>query len=1687
MTKQSHVVKHCLTFFFVIGLFKTTFSMTAESRSRLRSSRESNDLGSLTDLPSQGVLAEQVLEESPSGLETQKPIRELPPGKGDPVKPTVADGAFEFGKSYLVFEGTREQFVTTQIGQVNFEIAARNTESIATVGENGFASWDSKRSSSVSKSTITRRELRTITDMVPNKADTKSIASLKVVQTGSLREEKQRYEESLALKTIQVSNNHNFAGFDGICHNLITSAETWMPKMFAHLFVSSDNNVSVREEKAILATFYPHREEMNGYLDQLKVYPGLIDTLTFLYVPVQVRSLIDAINDLYGRKYPITLKVEALALKNPMVKSYVDRWSSTVVEYQKYASFGSLYYNELSEQVYPILDLQGDGALTDSDVKTSGNFVTKFMRVSKDYNDDLATLNPHICGVLREIIYTFAGEAGHRSKFDASVKMVYESPVEERIEFRVFSTAFLEAFWPTLASDKAKAAKCEGSDPKDKNLQLVEMIFFARTGRLLSEFAELSKSLLAPKSAWHEVLRAVRVSVGSPVKEVADYHHYVLASRFHTAELLVSETLGFRDSAVLFHPEFFQDLLAFDSRFSGKNFGEARVTLDQIQEYMYFDGSDGATTDVDRGFLIYRDIVVNLYKLYVVVGRSGKIKAQSTRKEIWEALCNQVSDKAFFESERDSYADLFPVDTFMPLYYETLTVIGVKGKEAGATECFEPKQPIERLKLRIARPEPVPPPKSTIVVLEWIAKWLLSVSIEGRKTTLKEKLIAIGWNVKKCPLGKFRNFEYTRTTHAALQRSVSDSGDVEKVQKETSRVQVRFTKDCTTEFAVSLEKVIVEFGFKAFKNSPAIPKMHWEIMQILLWVLSTFDVVVRKLAWQVVVQWVLGFRKLPKPLDEDRRLMAILVFQQLEDRVIRKLDYFDTAGLYGAISHLATGPDKPGMGRNNKWTEEQGDNLEKFLPVSMMNPLMLQLDLYYLGYVAAGVTRADLRSSDDQKAFGTNKRYMEESLDFLFQSITYKAKGLKSKVWSLKDMHGKINACHGTLYRSKATKAVVPKFECKKEADCDAADNDYKDCDVDFLLEVAFSLNSMPLLIHSVGVFNVKNYLHPYFRDGENSLRGMRTNFIFAKMIRALQAMRLTLDENVDNPVSAITYAMDRTVQCISPDAIFDKSYDQKERCIFSPRMYADIYWQLKFAYAVQFPHSETDLHFFDPSKPIFGTAQLLALASIQKGVGRAFRTLCEMEQYAAKKPQICILFDSLEFLLQSSSVEARVEDTDVFISFLERLAERTKTPASRARSLMLLLETFETVQVLYGDDSDMANSLREQLNPVSNVDNLSLEQLAEVKQSPLFENFLIGKAETDFKKVLTDYLFFAVNKQKVSPEERGFKSGIMGLGKEVVTAATFKRNPKLKLEMVGMMYGDRTMVETIVNSWVDLHFFLDIASIEYDSDDIKQLIDESAECNHTPDCIYRVFKSEGEEEDLSLTANLMNSPGENQYEPVEQEDQPDCESFPEDCNDREEDSENDFDQFSKEWERRGFEQEVADEYIETQRIETLKVFKFESTEKSTELMFGDEYSSIEGNGINFEVPQGSIIYNQQEKAKLIQSRANSFVKDLNDEELEDDESNGDRQESIFRYDTGAVAYNEDFLEFLEGQIEDPASGYQKHESFGSDTLEAVNNEMLEKIEGVREEATSVTKIYKAFKISKNPVVTKNLEWIEKA
>ena len=40
---------------------------------------------------------------------------------------------------------------------------------------------------------------------------------------------------------------------------------------------------------------------------------------------------------------------------------------------------------------------------------------------------------------------------------------------------------------------------------------------------------------------------------------------------------------------------------------------------------------------------------------------------------------------------------------------------------------------------------------------------------------------------------------------------------------------------------------------------------------------------------------------------------------------------------------------------------------------------------------------------------------------------------------------------------------------------------------------------------------------------------------------------------------------------------------------------------------------------------------------------------------------------------------------------------------------------------------------------------------------------------------------------------------------------------------------------------------------------------------------------------------------------------------------------------------------------------------------------------------------------------------------------------------------------------------------------------------MLEKIEGVREEATSVTKIYKAFKISKNPVVTKNLEWIEKA
>lgn len=381
---------------------------------------------------------------------------------------------------------TKADFISSKILELGQTVKMRSSQTLATVGEQAAISDEDPKSTLNSKTTITTADLEAVQGMVanPNDATFKKAVNLKMVEMGVLQNEKNRDMETLALKTIQVSENRNFEGFTGICHDKIETADKWLPELFAYLFVASDNNVNVREEKMILATFYPHREEMKAYLETLKTFPALIDQLTFLFVPIQVKSLIVAISEMYGKPVAITLKLEGMVAKNAALKSYVDRWSTTVVDYQKYQSFGTLYYNELSEQVYPIVPFKGDDALGDKTLKDSGGFTKKLeMKANKEYGEDLKALNPHICGVLREIIYTFAGEQSRKSLFESKVKMTYETQNDERIEFRVFSVAFLNAFWPTLVSVNSRAEKCQGSDPKDLNSQIVEMIFFARTGK----------------------------------------------------------------------------------------------------------------------------------------------------------------------------------------------------------------------------------------------------------------------------------------------------------------------------------------------------------------------------------------------------------------------------------------------------------------------------------------------------------------------------------------------------------------------------------------------------------------------------------------------------------------------------------------------------------------------------------------------------------------------------------------------------------------------------------------------------------------------------------------------------------------------------------------------------------------------------------------------------------------------------------------------------------------------------------------------------------------------------------------------------------------------------------------------------------------------------------------------------
>ena len=1222
--------------------------------------------------------------------------------------------------------------------------------------------------------------------------------------------------------------NSNFQNFRDVCKAEISNPDNFIIGYFAFEFVDFDNKNDASKSLNLLSKVKVHTVKMATYQSTLGSYQKLVDDVYMKYVPARLLKLLSLFYDQMSMKD--VCKV-ILASSDPRTTEYVREWQNMSINLDQYFNFGQIFYGELLIQ--NDTDLQ---KTIDSRINQMESKVSKLVVSNAKYKEDLEELNGCVCATLKEIVYNFAGQVLRVSSFKAKFEEVSINPDIQKAQFKEYAIKFFNAFSQTLTSFSPK--KC-GVDPITS---IREMIFYARTDKFLTDpsLSLLQKSITIPDNIWTSFFGMFSSIKQSFFRTIIEYDSYILDTNT-MSDSLFDQMLKYRETTIPFHPEFFQLMVNIKTYSLDVQILPQQISILELKLYFINweknEIEEEANKSIMAGRVFIRDIWVYLYKIYMFLRAEGHIKQKSTLKQIFEEMCKFLQEKSFFDTKPSQlYLELFEQASYSSYYPHLASYLAELAAENGVTECI--KSEIAPVLSSIPAKSPGKP---FIKIHKIIIFYFQKLIIEEAKTNFKKELIKIGWSVSTCPTGKMSKFDYEKsdvnfkTVVTKKYSKATDKLDLYKKLKE--RKVYRYIPECVNPFFTKFDLVLREFGLKPFKDKPRTEKIHEDIIRIILEVADEQVYESKGLMMHVIIRWISSFRVVKTKIDLDIQKLVFLMFEVVENRVLKMLNYYEVAGFYGLLSRVLTGDNEANVRKSSKKNLEWA-RFENLMRLKDNKRDLLRTDIFYLVHQAILLTAPE---KGKEKIFQTNIENAKELSYLMFTKIgVYETDVLKQKAGlDLDSYKENIYNCRRNLFLKEGKK--VDEKECQNN-ECQMAENTFALCDINFALKIIGYLHSMPIMIYSVPVFDTHNYFHKYFTKVKFG-SGLSDKTTLTKLYRQLQVIRLSTDAQV----SDIPYfVLDRVMECVTETSIFGAKRNQKAFCIFSPRTYANMYWIMKFTFVVNYSYLMFDLNFYDNKLPVFGTTELMLNVFTYPEMETEFDGICNEIMIKEPMVPICKLKSVIKvFISISGNSDHKALDPNDLFDQLNEILESKVSDSLHQTGRFIVLEALYVLEQLDGKYQKGNNEVMSILNYRSFMS--AFEETNAKKYNQKYDLFLIDQTKLDQVKLFQTYLYYSNIKKRIKPIEQAFRDAIttIGCGPNLGDIAKYKSHNMYSIYKMLLMYSPNIQfTECIANKLIENKVFLAVAIFEIENDLLNmELNDLQTSCPVLSiGCFYQVI-----------------------------------------------------------------------------------------------------------------------------------------------------------------------------------------------------------------------------------------------------
>ena len=1285
----------------------------------------------------------------------------------------------------------------------------------------------------------------------------------RIIKTEQINEYLKKEDEDM-LKPYNPQRFEDL-GYQNICKKEIMDSENLVAEYFATKFVESTSLFESRNYMTIKEPFTNHLKLIEGYSEKISKQMSLVDQVYYWYLPIRIKPLLNE----FVVKFQFV--IDNGIIISSSLKDYQVEWEREGLYPQDYQKLATLFYKEYQLQkatVVPNDEVNLNLIVSDYDFLSTKHTLktlkfeqifSKMKILDPEYKERLEKLNKAICVKLIEIVYLMCADTEHISAFQSRIGGINGNQDVEYRDRREIAQQFFISFYSTLTTDTPQDCKFEKN--KENFMTYEEILFKARYNININdeEYKVFKTTFLGEKRVGRDFLN----KIGCQTNPICRYHLFLFDFNSYVREESYNILLEYALTPIVFHADFFKTLSEFTIEIDHVSSQTKTITFEELRDHWT---AKGATNDFTYLYDSYILALETIYRAYIYLIEKKEIIQTSSKVNIWTSLCKFLGTDIKIDNN-DSLQYFNTVD--LNLLKEKYAVIGDTtirlASIAGVQEC--------NFESAIKRIEPDLPNKP-IKLHKNLIKFMITVQIQIRFTTYETYLTGLKWDLSKCESFKINQIGFEKLVG---QKSVRvPNGRYDTPRSKAKKIEIkevyRFNSKC---FSVQITKIrtIIEKGLAIFTENPkTVNYVRIVYFKFMKYIRGIKEINIQRLLLHMTINWIKNYKD--EPQTDDLKIFILYFIKDFEANLLRRLNYYKTAGFFGTVMRMFTITSEKNKGTGK---DPISANFKQFIKRKRIDERILEFDLYYFANLAGKKTKKSSGIGEEQNKFDTNKENMLKQVPKFFaqfESDMYK-KPNPLKLSKFELFKKNIVSCRPSIITSKDGIAL-DLFDLSPGRS--TSDNPLitKDCDINFAIRWAEYLFTAEVFVEAMPLFNTDNYFHIYFY--EQSARIAVPKVTMARMYQHLQTIRINYELDFEDPIYYMIY---KTQNCIRVKT------RENGQCAYSPKSYAIFYWLFSYILSINNPSKAISLDFFGDESPIYGTSQLILLTSYIKSFKEDFTEYCRHGALRLESWKICKLFDLQQFWETNvfKEMSKSINPIKIYEDFTTILDNNPglSTPPNKIVLKLLFIESYETF-IHYGREDSFSSERLKDIIDTNPFSSQVSEFRATVLQgnNPNRFNYLFSQDSAEDKKVINEYFFYThVYLQSISVDDIFIRNSIIELIKKsddktnyIKNMATENNLPLLTVYKIIFSYApDVDSMGTIMKYFHDTGNYYLIPSVQFDHSILEELkncfpFSESTSRNvvsESLDTFYQCFEIRiNEHEVIQTKDNEIKFEGEN-------------------------------------------------------------------------------------------------------------------------------------------------------------------------------------------------------------------------------